>query len=116
MKSKKCTTKRTIMIHLLHTTILAHDHTIITLMIFQIIMILAINKGNITQLCQQNREHPIFIDRIIQIINSYGLSSYYMRCSELYSFCVIIENIKYPDTSWLFSSQLILEPDIPSLS
>ena len=77
------------MIHLLHTTVLTHDHTVITLMIFQVIMILAINKGNISQLRQQSSEHTIFIDRIVKVISSCGLSSYYMRCSELYSFGII---------------------------
>ena len=40
------------MIHFLNRSLLIYNHTIITLMIFQIIMILTVSKRHITDFCQ----------------------------------------------------------------
>ena len=59
------------------------DHTVITLVVFQIIMVLSIRQSNITLFRQQQLLRAVFIDHIPAIVRRGDRTACLMHCAQL---------------------------------
>ena len=59
------------------------NHTVIALMVFQIIMVLAVSQGDITFFRQQQLLRAVFIDHIAAIVRRGGRTSCLMHRAQL---------------------------------
>ena len=69
------------MVRFLYRAALVDDYPVITLMVFQVIVILAVAQSNIAFFRQQKLLHSVFIDHISAVIRRGGSAAYLMDCS-----------------------------------
>ena len=66
------TSEGIIMVHLLYSSVLVDDHAVISLMVLQVVVVLAVGQGDITGFCQQQFLHTVFIDHVAAIVRCGG--------------------------------------------
>ena len=71
------------MVRFLNSPALADDHTVIALMVFQIIMVLAVSQGDVAFFCQQVFLAAVFIDHIPAIVRCGGRTACLMHRAKL---------------------------------
>ena len=71
------------MVRLLYRAALVDDYPIVTLMVFQIIMVLVVAQSNITLFGKKQLLDSVFIDHVSAVIGSGGRTAYLMDCSQL---------------------------------
>ena len=71
------------MVRLLNRPALANDHTVIALMVFQVIMVLVVSQGDITLFRQQQLLASVFIDHIPAIVRCGGRTACLMHRAKL---------------------------------
>ena len=59
------------------------DHTVVALMVFQIIMVLAVSQGDVAFFCQQVFLAAVFIDHTAAIVRCSSCTSYLMNRTQL---------------------------------
>ena len=67
------------MVRLLDRSTLVNNHTVVALMVFQVIMVLAVSQGDITLFRQQQLLRAVFIDHIPAIVCRGGRTACLMR-------------------------------------
>ena len=77
------------MIHLLYVSIFISNHTIISLMVLNIIMILVVRKRNIAAFHKQRFSYTIFIDHIAAIVSGSIRITCLMNCPKFFPCCII---------------------------
>ncbi len=77
------------MVHFFNITTLVYNHTVITQMILDKIVILRIGQCNIASFCKQLDRDSIFIDHIAAIISYCSITPYDMRRTKFYSISII---------------------------
>ena len=71
------------MVRLLNSSRGTDDHTVITLVVLQVIMVLAVSQGDITFFRQQQLLRAVFIDHIAAIVRRGGRTSCLMHRAKL---------------------------------
>ena len=71
------------MVRFLYRPALADDHTVVALVVFQIIMVLSIRQSNITLFRQQQLLRAVFIDHIPAIVRCGGRTACLMHRAKL---------------------------------
>ena len=64
----KHTTERIVMVRLLYSAALVDDYPVVTLMVFQVVMILAVAQSNIAFIGQQQLLNIVLIDHVSAIV------------------------------------------------
>ena len=67
------------MVRLLNSPALADDHTVVALMVLQVIMVLAVSQGDIALFRQQQLLRTVFIDHIAAIVRRGGRTTCLMH-------------------------------------
>ena len=75
--------ERIIMIRLLNSSRGTDDHTVITLVVLQVIMVLAVSQGDIALFRQQVFLRAVFIDHIAAIVRCGGRTACLMHRAKL---------------------------------
>ena len=75
--------ERIVMVRLLDRPALADDHSVIALMVFQVIMVFIIRQSNITLFRQQQLLRAVFIDHIPAIVRCGGRTACLMHRAKL---------------------------------
>ena len=92
------------MVRFLNSPALADDHSIIALMVFQVVMVLAVSQSNITLFRQQVFLASVFIDHIPAIVCRGGRTPYFMNRAKLCAVCRIQIGYRIPvperDLTW----------------
>ena len=79
-----CIRDRAVMVRFLHSTRLVDHYTVVTLMIFQVVMILlGTGQVDVTLFCEYQLLSTVFIDHIAAIVSRCGCTAYLMDCSQL---------------------------------
>ena len=82
------------MVHFFNITTLVYNHTVITQMILDKIVILRIGQCNIASFCKQLDRDSIFIDHITTIVNTGSSTSNLIRSTVFYTVGIIqIKNV-----------------------
>ena len=71
------------MVRFLDRSTLVNDHTVVALMVLQVIMVLAVSQGDITFFRQQQLLRAVFIDHIAAIVRRGGRTSCLMHRAKL---------------------------------
>ena len=71
------------MVRFLDRSTLVNNHTVVALMVFQVIMVLAVSQGDITLFRQQVFLRAVFIDHIAAIVCRGGRTPYFMHRAQL---------------------------------
>jgi hypothetical protein len=67
----------------LYRSAVVYYYTIVTLMVFQVVIIGAVGQIYLTLVVQQAFGRPVFIDHVAAVVSRGGYTIYYMRCSQL---------------------------------
>ena len=96
--------ERIIMIRLLNSSRGTDDHTAITLVVLQVIMVLAVSQGDIALFRQQVFLRAVFIDHIAAIVSRGGRTSCFMHRAQLCAVSCIQISYRIPvperDLAW----------------
>ena len=71
------------MVRLLYRAALVDDYPVITLMVFQVVMILAVTQSNITLISQQQLLNTVLIDHVSAIVRRGGSAACLMDSFQL---------------------------------
>ena len=82
-RCRKYPAERIVMVRFLNSPALADDHTVVALMVFQIIMVLAVSQGDVAFFCQQVFLAAVFIDHIPAIVRCGGRTACLMHRAKL---------------------------------
>ena len=66
------TSEGVVMVRFLHRSVLVDDHTVVSLMVLQEVVVLAVGQGDISRFCQQQLLHTVFIDHVAAIVRCGG--------------------------------------------
>ena len=81
------------MVRLLYRAALVDDYPVITLMVFQVVMILAVTQSNITLISQQQLLNTVLIDHVSAIVRRGGSAACLMDSFQLCAVgCISIGN------------------------
>ena len=59
------------MVRLFHCTALADDHTVVSLMVLQVVVVLAVGQGKVSRFRQQQLLHTVFIEHVAAIVRRF---------------------------------------------
>ena len=88
--------ERIVMVRFLNSPALADDHSIIALMVFQVVMVLAVSQSDIAFFCQQVLLISILIDHIPAIVRCGGRTACLMHRAKLCTISRIQIGIVFP--------------------
>ena len=96
VRCRKYPAKRIVMVRFLNSPALADDHSIIALMVFQVVMVLAVSQSDIDFFCQQVLLISILIDHIPAIVRCGGRTACLMHRAKLCTISRIQIGIVFP--------------------
>ena len=83
IRARKYPAERIVMVRLLNRSALTNDHTVIALMVFQVIMVLSIRQSDVALFRQQQLLRAVFIDHIPAIVRRGDRTACLMHCAQL---------------------------------
>ena len=66
------TSEGVVMIRFLHRSVLVDDHSVVALMVLQVVVVLAVGQSEVTGFRQQQLLHTVFIDHVAAIVRCGG--------------------------------------------
>ena len=92
------------MVRFLHCSVLVDDHSVVSLMILQVVVVLAVGQGDVAGFRQQQFLHTVFIDHVAAIVRCGGCTIDDMLGAELGSVgCISVFNgasVRKRDLAW----------------
>lgn len=82
-RCREQTTKWVVVVGFLYRSAVVYYYTIVTLMVFQVVIIGAVDQIYLTLVVQQAFGRPVFIDYVAAVVSRSGCTINYMRCSQL---------------------------------